>query len=152
MRKTLPRSHNLDISARWSPSGWPGLAGGGGRNRPRWGTPALWLLILGGVGCSSGWRVAKPVSMSRLPRLEHCDPPQGRSPRTSLAIRLTPGQAGDNPSLLPALDDISAVCVNSVGGPGRPCRFCGGVTPASVLDRVAIRSDAEFTWWCHAVW
>lgn len=49
-------------------------------------------------------------------RADQQDPPRGRRPRAADAIILTPGQSGDNPQLLPLLDQVAV----RRDGPGRP--------------------------------
>ena len=82
-----------------------GPAQGAGSNHTyRWPEPADHAL-----GRSrGGWSTKTHLSVDR----------RGRP----LSVRLTPGQAGDNPQLLPLIDDIRVRAAGAAGAGGRPRR------------------------------
>ncbi|WP_442785366.1 transposase [Amycolatopsis sp. H20-H5] len=56
-----------------------------------------------------------------------------------VAIRLTAGQAGDNPQLVPLLEDYAESC-RAVGEPGRDFRLLGGKAYSHPSSRTALRA------------
>src|SRR5260370_33850976 len=56
-----------------------------------------------------------------------------------VAVRLTAGQAGDNPQLVPLLDDYAAGCKQR-GASGRDFRLLGGKAYSHPSTRIELRS------------